>query len=113
MSGFRLQSDWFQRRFSAAWVTVAMAIFASATVVVLPTIRSAQSNGNGPSEERSEELSVTRRLDHTRSLRIDYCRLGTMRSCLMPQSLGHAQRPVLEPLSGHRLPNGLLAPLTC
>lgn len=113
MNGFRLQNDWLQRRFSVVVMTAAMALFASATVVVMPTIRSVQTNGNGPSEERSEEPSVSGRLDHARSLRIDYCRLATMRSCLMPQSLGHAQRPVLEPPSGHRLPNGLLAPLTC
>ncbi len=113
MSAFRLQGDWFRRRFSTAALTAALALLVGVTLVVIPTIRSTEANESGAAKERGEEPSLTGRLDHARHLRLEFCGLATMRACPKPQSLGHAQRPVLEPPSGHRLSNGLLAPLTC
>jgi hypothetical protein len=113
MSGFRLQSDWFRRRFSAATLAAAFALFAGVTLVVIPAIRAAEVGEVGSAKERGEDPPLTSRFDQGRQLGLEYRCFATLRSCPAPQVLGHAQRPILQPPSGHRLPNGLLAPLTC
>ena len=79
-------------------------------LVAIPVARSAEMNEHGSSRERAEELTLVHRLELDRHLRCENRPAAIMQPA---RSLGHSQRPILDPLSGHRLPNGLLAPITC
>jgi hypothetical protein len=81
--------------------------------VIFPTTRYAESGESGSPKERCEELSVSGRLDQLRRLSLENGRLVASTAVPTWRILGHAQRPVLEPPAGHRLANGLLAPITC
>lgn len=116
MGVFHLQSGWLRRQISAAVLTVTLPLMTgvlSTALLIVPMTRSAESVENGSPKERCEELSPAARLDHGRHLRLEYCRVVNTHALPTQLSLGHAQRPVLDPPAGHRLPNGLLAPLTC
>lgn len=68
---------------------------------------------NNPASSRCEELTFSHRVSPQRLLRMDAGRALAALSVLSPHMLGHDQHPVLFSLRGHRLPNGLLAPITC
>jgi hypothetical protein len=74
--------------------------------------RFAELEENSPAKTRLEELSIGHRLSPQRQLRNDVVRLAA-HVFLSPRFLGHTQNPILNAPRGHRLPNGLLAPLTC
>jgi hypothetical protein len=71
------------------------------------------SENNERANERCEELSFAGRIERVRTLAIEHLRESPMRSLAFVPNVGHAQRPDLDPPRGHRLANGLLAPLTC
>src|SRR5262245_48426533 len=68
---------------------------------------------NSPVKSQFEELSLTHRICPQRQLRLEAGQVSTTLPMHTTQVLGHAQNPVLSEIGGHRLPNGLLAPLTC
>lgn len=66
-----------------------------------------------PAKCVSEEFSLVHRGHPHRQMRFD---AGTKMAALTVSpslTLGHTQNIVLSSPSGHRLPNGLLAPITC
>ena len=95
-------------------LSVALAIGGlGAPMVVASESRSAEMSESAPSKEHKEEISTPGRCDRHRHLPI-----GDHPSVILfihraTPTLGHAQHDVLETARGHRLPNGLLAPLTC
>ena len=112
MFHFRLQSAWLRKRAPALALSATLALFGGAMLLVaLPLVRVAENNEHGSQRERVEEPTPVRRIDHDRHLRSEY----GVAAFLQPTrpTLGHAQRLVLDSLPGHRLANGLLAPLTC
>jgi hypothetical protein len=108
------QFGWFQRRFAATAVSFLLTFCCgvlSAAIVIVPTTRYAESGESGSNKERCEELSLNGRLDQLRRMSLENGRLVASTAIPTCRVLGHAQRPVLEPPPGHRLANGLLAPI--
>jgi hypothetical protein len=84
-------------------------------LVAVPVTRASENNERTTPNERCEEFSATGRCDRVRHLALEYLRVSHVHSravAVLP-NVGHAQLPDLDPPAGHRLPNGLLAPLTC
>jgi hypothetical protein len=79
----------------------------------LAASRSAELEETCTAKNRIEELSVGQRVNAHRQLRQEASHVTASLTPLTPRSLGHAQNPVFNALGGHRMPNGLLAPLTC
>jgi len=80
--------------------------------LIFPDTRSNESQENAPPSERQEDFTTMGRLDHERLMKLEQRRLAIIFE--VPSShLGHTQNAVLFAPSGHRLANGLLAPLTC
>jgi hypothetical protein len=107
----RPQSGLFRRRFSAWAVSATMALFGGAIMLTaVPVVRTAEMNEHG-SRERAEDPTLAHRVELERYLRF----ASGPGAFLQPAQtwLGHSQRPVIEPPAGHRLANGLLAPITC
>lgn len=75
--------------------------------------RSAELEECAPSKNVSEEFSLVHRGHPHRQLRFDAGTKMSALTVLPPLTLGHTQKHVLNSPRGHRLPNGLLAPLTC
>lgn len=111
MLNFCSASNWQAkvRRLASAMTVIAL-FSTGASVLVIPEIRAAQA-GESESNERGEDPSLTSRFEHDRLMHLE-CRVAAFVELTRP-NLGHAQRPVIEPHSGHRLSNGLLAPMTC
>jgi hypothetical protein len=82
-------------------------------LVFAPESRSTESQENIPASERSEEFTTLGRFDHERQLKLEQRRLAIIFEVPACSRLGHTQNIVLFVPSGHRLSNGLLAPLTC
>jgi hypothetical protein len=80
-------------------------------LVAVPLTRSSELNEISSQRERNEESSYANRVDNEKHLRLSHG-FTTFVQLARPL-LGHAQRCVLAPPSGHRLLNGLLAPITC
>jgi hypothetical protein len=81
-------------------------------LTIFPETRWGESEESAPSSERQEEFTALGRFDHERQMKLEQRRLAIIFE--VPSShLGHTQNPVLFAPSGHRLANGLLAPLTC
>lgn len=82
-------------------------------VVAAAESRASSSEENLPADERQEESTASVRIDHHRQIKLDERRQAI--AFVVPTSarLGHTQNTVLFAPSGHRLSNGLLAPLTC
>lgn len=79
--------------------------------MVEPVFRVAGAEESEPSGERNEDPSLVTRFEHDCVVR-SASRLSALIQLTRP-NLGHAQRPTIGPYSGHRLANGLLAPMTC
>jgi hypothetical protein len=75
--------------------------------------RTAELEETCSAKNRVEELSLGHRVSAQRQLRQEAGRVSASLMPLAPRSLGHAQNPVFNALGGHRMPNGLLAPMTC
>jgi hypothetical protein len=93
-------------------LTALMFLAGSVSLLTVPVIRSAETHESGSSHERCEDPTLAARVQHEREF-LEFHR--GVAAFLQPvrSSLGHAQRPVLDLLPGHRLANGLLAPMTC
>jgi hypothetical protein len=107
----RLQIGSIRKRASAWAVSATLALFGGALMLTaVPLVRSAEMNEPG-SRERAEDPTLAHRVELERYLRF----ASGPGAFLKPDRirLGHSQRPVLEPPAGHRLANGLLAPITC
>jgi hypothetical protein len=82
-------------------------------VLVSPSVRMAENQENLPTKEGSEEYSPLSRFDHQRQLRFEVASTLVALAPSAGAGLGHTQHVVFSAPPGHRLPNGLLAPLTC
>jgi hypothetical protein len=80
-------------------------------LIILPESRGGDSQESAPSE-RQEEFTTTGRYDHERQVKLEQRRLAIIFE-VPSEHLGHTQKIVLPALDGHRLANGLLAPITC
>ena len=111
MFHFRFQSERVRRHVLSAALLANLSLFAGAIVLVaVPLVRASEINELA-SRERIEEPTITRRVEHERHLHLE----NRVAAFLQPARpcLGHAQCQILHPLPGHRLANGLLAPITC
>jgi hypothetical protein len=110
MIHFRLQSGSIRRRISTWALSANLLLFGGIMMTAAPVVRSTELNEHG-SRERVEDPTLSHRVELERYLRF------ASGPCSFLQSdrnlLGHSQRPILEPPAGHRLANGLLAPITC
>jgi len=77
------------------------------------TSRAAELEESAPSKNLCEEFSLVHRGHSQRQLRFDAGSKMSALTVLPPLTLGHTQNAVLFAARGHRLPNGLLAPITC
>jgi hypothetical protein len=100
-----------QRQPTLALVVAFAMLMGGATLLAVPVVRATEAGESSGSHERSEDPTLTSRFEHDRLLSLE----SRVASFLQPARtcLGHAQRPVFELLPGHRLSNGLLAPMTC
>jgi hypothetical protein len=113
MFDIRFQQSWLGRRVPAFAAVMTMALFAgSASVMALPLIRTVESSESESPKERCEDPTIASRAQHERQFLEFHRGIAAFLQPARP-TLGHAQRPVLTPLPGHRLTNGLLAPITC
>ena len=91
---------------------VVMAGGVGGPLMIFPDSRSSESQENAPPSERQEEFTTMGRFDHERHMKLEQRQLAIIFE--VPSShLGHTQNAVLLVPSGHRLANGLLAPITC
>lgn len=81
--------------------------------MVVPAYRLAEINENLPTKERCEDFSAVGRFDHYRNLRLEQRRTVNTVAPPTRQTLDRAQSAALRSPPGHRLANGLLAPITC
>ncbi len=81
-------------------------------LLIFPESRSSESQETVPLSEHQEEFTTIGRFDHERHMKLEQRLLATVFE-VPSLSLGHTQNAVLPAPSGHRLSNGLLAPLTC
>ena len=82
-------------------------------LVCLADSRPGESQESSPASERQEEFTTLGRHDYERLLKFEQRRLAIIFEVPACDRLGHTQNAVLFAPSGHRLSNGLLAPLTC
>jgi len=82
-------------------------------LMVFADSRSSESQENAPPIERQEVVTTVGRHDHARHIKLEQRRLAIIFEVPASTQLGHTQNAVLLAPSGHRLSNGLLAPLTC
>ena len=102
-----------RRRFSFVVLSTAPSVCGAILgifLLVVPVTRSSENNERA--NERCEELSIAERVERVRSLAIETLRGTPLGALAILPNVGHAQRPDLDPPAGHRLANGLLAPLT-
>jgi hypothetical protein len=112
MFGICHQSERLGRRRRALTLAASFALFLGGiSLLAVPVVRAAEAGESSGSHERNEDPTLTTRFEHDRLLSLE-SRVASFLQLARP-CLGHAQRPVLELLPGHRLANGLLAPMTC
>jgi hypothetical protein len=103
----------------SALLAAILAFFAggmSGPLMALADARSSESQENAPAGERSEELATVNRCDHAnhaRHLRWERLRPAFTSKISFISEMGHAPEVATHAPDGHRLSNGLLAPLTC
>jgi hypothetical protein len=115
MSNFPRKND-SRRRFSLASLAAAPTIFATLLgmfLVSVPTTRASENNERVDSSERCEELKFSNRNERVRRLAMENLRGTHVRAIVVTPNAGHSQLPDLDPPAGHRLANGLVAPLKC
>jgi hypothetical protein len=106
----RLQFGPFRKRISAWALSAALVLFGGIMMTAAPVVRSTELNEHS-SRERAEDPTIAHRVELERYLRFANGPDAFLRPAQL--ALGHSQRPILEPPAGHRLANGLLAPITC
>ena len=87
--------------------------FLAALVMAAPVTLSNESNEMGSAKERVEDASLTTRSVSEKRACLCSRRIATVFAALTHVCPGREYRPEPAPARGHRLPNGLLAPLTC
>jgi hypothetical protein len=93
-----------------AWSLTLATLF----VFLVPTIRANEMNETGSPKERVEDVSfVTRTASLLRSALHGRREAIVFTSSIQARLGRDERRPELVPPGGHRLPNGLLAPMTC
>lgn len=114
MVGKRLQLA-VARRIGAIPLAILL-LLGGLTTPIVSANRFSELEENSTPITRCEELSHSHhRVNPQRLLRLEAGRITSAPTVLSlsPRALGSDQHPVLSALGGHRLPNGLLAPLTC
>ena len=84
-----------------------------AALLILPNVRLVENVDSGPLNERNEQSTTTVRTYVQRCMRCDALRWKVVTSTNPNVRLEHSQSFDQHAPKGHRLPNGLLAPLTC
>lgn len=83
-------------------------------VLLVPTIRTSEMNESGSPRERVEDATFTTRTASLLRSTLHGRREALVFTSSIQARLGReALRPEPAPRAGHRLPNGLLAPMTC
>ena len=82
-------------------------------LLIFADSRSSELQENAPPSERQEDFTTHSRCDFERLMKLEHRRLATIFEVPASSRLGHTQNAVLLVPSGHRLSNGLLAPMTC
>jgi hypothetical protein len=82
-------------------------------LLIFSDSRSGESEGSTPPSERQEEFTALGRFDHERQMKLEQRRSAIIFEAPSSSHLGHTQNVVFLAPNGHRLANGLLAPLTC
>lgn len=100
------------RKLSAFPLAVVL-LFGGIGSPLISSARFVQLEERAPVQGQFEELSFAHRVNPLHQLRQDARQLLNVLAVCAQLPLGNAQNPVLSSLPGHRLPNGLLAPLTC
>ena len=84
----------------------------AAFLVAVPTFQASETNEFDTAKERSEEVSLVERTVNLKRLTLQSCSVHAPITS-DPFGLGHSLRQVFSVQSGHRLSNGLMAPMTC
>ena len=82
-------------------------------LLAVPTIRTGELNEIGSANERVENVAFASRPDNMRRTSQHGRREVIVFTSSIQARLGRDQRPQPATPDGHRLPNGLLAPMTC
>jgi hypothetical protein len=98
-----------RERFAAIPLS-ALLLIASAGV---PLVRAADLEEIAPVKELNLSQSLSHRIEPQRQLRHEAGRICRKLTPSETLPLGHTQNSILNAPTGHRLPNGLLAPITC
>lgn len=109
----RKLTAYLQPLFVAAALLVAAGGLCAPILAVADTRSTSDSEENLPVDERQEESTANFRVDQHRQMKLDERRLAFAFEISFPARLGHTQNKALFTPSGHRLTNGLLAPITC
>jgi len=89
-----------------------LALLASFLLAV-PTIRTGELNEIGSAKERVEDVAFMTRAVGLMRTALHGRREAIVFTSSIQARLGRDQRPEPTKPSGHRLPNGLMAPMTC
>ncbi len=92
-----------------AWALTLLAMF----VLIVPTIRSNELSEINGSKERVEDVLLTTRVVNPHDTCLNGRRVAIVFSSSIQARLGRDHSSESFRLDGHRLPNGLLAPMTC
>lgn len=101
-----------RRRCSLRLQRLLFAVLGSLLLVV-PTIRTSELNEIGSANERVENVALTSSADNLRRTTIHGRREAILFTSSIQSRLGRGQHVELLSPDGHRLSNGLLAPMTC
>ena len=99
------------RSIGMAALLLLMAGTVGGPLIIFPESRCGDSQESAPASERQEEFTTNGRFDHERQVKIETRRLAIIFG-VPSEHLGHTQNIVLPALGGHRIANGLLAPMT-
>jgi len=110
---FRKQFQFATARKLSAFPLALVLLFGGIGSPLISSARSVELEERAPVQSQFEELSFAHRVNPLHQLRQDAGRLPNVLAVCAQQPLGNGQNPIFNSLSGHRLPNGLLAPLTC
>jgi hypothetical protein len=115
MSNF-LRQIGLRRRLSLASFTAApvtAATLLGVFLVTVPVTRASVNSERTDASERCEEIQFSHRNERIRRLALENLRSAQVRALVVTHTTGRSQWPDFDPPAGHRLSNGLLAPMTC